>query len=70
MIKHTISLIENGIAVTKTVGLTPIRAIRFYCLECCCGQVREIRECAIPNCALYPYRLGKRPRFESEHDEA
>lgn len=69
-IEHTIDLIENGADVVKTIRLTPVRAIRFHCLQCCAGQVKEIRECNIPRCALYPYRLGKRPKNENEHDEA
>ena len=40
---------------------TPIKAIRKKCLDCTCGQVKEIRECTVIKCALYPYRLGKRP---------
>jgi len=40
---------------------TPIKAIRKKCLDCTCGQVKEIRDCPIINCALYPYRMGCRP---------
>lgn len=46
--------------------LTPIKAIRAKCLDCCCGQVKEIRECSIPRCSLYPYRMGKRPHTEPD----
>lgn len=42
--------------------LTPIRAIRKYCMECSNFSPNEIRLCPIKNCALYPYRLGKRPK--------
>ena len=44
--------------------LTPIKAIRAKCLECCCGQVKEVRECVIKRCALFPYRMGHRPKDE------
>ena len=40
---------------------TPIKAIRKKCLDCTCGQVIEIRECLVIECALYPYRMGRRP---------
>ena len=40
---------------------TPIKAIRKKCLDCTCGQYEEIRLCTIINCALYPYRMGRRP---------
>ena len=41
--------------------LTPIKAIRSKCLECSAGQPKEVRECVIHDCALYPFRLGKNP---------
>ena len=44
--------------------LTPIKAIRAKCLECCCGQVKEVRECVIEKCALFLYRMGHRPKDE------
>lgn len=47
--------------------LTPIKAIRAKCLECCCGQAKEVRECEIKKCALYPYRMGHRPKDEEIH---
>lgn len=40
---------------------TPLRAIRTKCLDCCCGQVNEVRLCPCLDCSLYPYRLGKDP---------
>ena len=42
--------------------LTPLRAIRAKCLDCCAGQVAEVRRCELENCPLYPYRFGKRPK--------
>jgi len=42
--------------------LTPIQAIRRNCLECCGGDYREVEFCTSPQCSLYPYRLGHRPR--------
>jgi len=41
--------------------LTPIKAIRQYCLSCSNGSPKEVRFCVIPECPLYPYRLGKNP---------
>lgn len=42
--------------------MTPIKAIRAKCLDCCCGSFQEVRLCTVQNCPLYPYRFGKRPR--------
>lgn len=46
--------------------LTPIKAIRAYCLGCSGGSYLEVRECVIPKCPLYPYRMGKRPKGEED----
>lgn len=45
--------------------LTPVKAIRAKCLDCCCQQAQEVRLCPCKNCALYPYRMGKRPKEDS-----
>lgn len=44
--------------------LTPMRAIRKKCLECCNGQAKEVRLCTIEKCALHEYRSGHRPKGE------
>ena len=40
---------------------TPIKSIRKKCLDCCCGQIKEVRFCPVVLCACYPYRFGRRP---------
>ena len=49
--------------------LTPMKAIRRKCLDCCNGQVVEVRLCAINKCPLYQYRMGHRPKEDSEQEE-
>ena len=44
--------------------MTPIKAIRAKCLDCCCGQAYEVRMCPITDCPLYPFRLGKNPNIK------
>ena len=44
---------------------TPIKAIRKHCLDCCCGSHKEVRECTVIKCAIYPYRLGFRPNVDT-----
>lgn len=44
--------------------LTPMRAIRAKCLDCCCGNPVEVRLCAIDSCSLWAYRSGHRPKDE------
>lgn len=41
--------------------LTPIKAIRAKCLDCCCGNSNEVKLCTCTGCALYPYREGHNP---------
>lgn len=41
--------------------MTPLKAIRKKCLECCCGQYKEVRLCPAKDCSLYPFRFGKNP---------
>ena len=43
--------------------LTPIKAIRAKCLDCCAGSYKEVTLCKVHNCSLYPYRFGKRPNM-------
>ena len=42
-------------------SVTPVRAIRAKCLDCCAGSAHEVKLCPIPSCSLYPFRLGKNP---------
>ena len=44
---------------------TPIKAMRAKCIDCCCGSYKEIKECTVIDCDLYPYRMGTRPNQET-----
>ncbi len=55
MIRHEIRSKDGG---TKEVSLTPLKAIRYQCLECLGWSPQEIKNCTGNLCALYPYRLG------------
>ena len=48
--------------------LTPIKAIRAKCIDCSCGSLREVRECHMKDCTLWPYRMGKRPKNDKYID--
>lgn len=41
--------------------LTPLKAIRAKCLECCCGSASEVKQCTVDHCPLYCYRDGHNP---------
>jgi len=40
--------------------LTPLRAIRKYCLWCGNGQANEVKLCTCGHCPLYLFRFGKK----------
>ena len=41
--------------------IPPIRAIRRKCLDCSNNQTKEVTLCELENCALWRYRMGRRP---------
>jgi hypothetical protein len=47
----------------KAKVLTPLKAIRAFCLECCGGSRKEVELCSAEDCSLWLYRFGKRPRI-------
>lgn len=40
------------------------KAIRLKCVDCCGGNMAEVRKCPATNCPLWRYRMGK-----EENDE-
>ena len=48
--------------------LTPIKAIRAYCIECSGGMTKEVKLCPVEKCPLFPYRMGKRPNKDTAID--
>lgn len=45
----------------ETKHITPLKAIRLKCLDCCCGSAHEVKLCTAEKCQLYLFRLGKNP---------
>jgi len=58
-IKHEIR--KDGNRKFKVVKLTPIKAIRYHCIECVGFQKAMIPGCLSKHCPLYPFRLGRNP---------
>ena len=40
---------------------TPLKAIRKKCLDGSYWSPKEVRQCSCIDCAIYPYRFGRRP---------
>ncbi len=53
--------VRNRTGGTRQVKLTPIKAIRYQCLECLGWSPTQVRYCTSEQCSLYPYRLGTNP---------
>lgn len=43
----------------KLNNITPLKAIRLKCIDCCNGNKNEVKKCPIKNCPLYIFKLGK-----------
>ena len=37
------------------------KAVRAKCIDCCCGQIAEVRNCTSTSCPLHPFRNGHNP---------
>jgi hypothetical protein len=46
--------------------VTPLKAIRLKCLDCCNGQRDEVLHCQVPGCPLYCWRFGRRPKDQEK----
>ena len=46
--------------------MTPLKAIRQKCLDCCMGSAQEVRLCPVRDCALHQYRLGHNPKLKGK----
>ena len=41
--------------------LSPLRALRLKCLDCCNGSAQEVRLCTVVDCPSWPFRMGRNP---------
>ena len=41
--------------------MSPIKAIRAKCMDCCYDQREEVKLCPAKDCPLWPFRMGKNP---------
>ncbi len=41
-------------------SLTPLKAIRAKCLDCCCGSKGEVKACEVRDSSLWSFRFGKK----------
>lgn len=41
--------------------ISPSKAIRLKCLDCCCGSTTEVMFCPCKDCSLWVFRFGRNP---------
>lgn len=41
--------------------VSPLRALRLKCLDCCNDSAQEVRLCTAVDCPSWPFRMGKNP---------
>lgn len=42
-------------------AISPMRALRLRCLDCCAGSDSEVRHCPARKCPSWPFRMGTSP---------
>ena len=47
--------------MSENKPMTPLKAIKLKCLDCCCDQANEVKLCSVESCPLFPFRFGKNP---------
>ena len=42
--------------------ISPLKHIREFCLDCCCGSPKQVKYCSLTDCPIWPYRFGCKPK--------
>jgi hypothetical protein len=56
--------IRMGRAKLRKMGfepMSPLRALRRHCVQCCGGSNKEVALCCSSDCSAWPFRLGRNP---------
>ena len=41
--------------------ISPLKALRLRCIDCCAGSASEVRLCVSVTCPSWPFRMGENP---------
>jgi hypothetical protein len=55
------SMSSNELEQLGHARMSPLRALRLKCLDCCNGSAQEVRLCTALDCTSWPFRMGKNP---------
>ena len=50
--------------------ISPLKALRLRCLDCCAGSAAEVRLCVSVTCPSWPFRMGRSPWRQPISDAA
>lgn len=53
-----------------TTGVSPLKAARQHCLDCCNGRAAEVAACPSRACSLWAFRFGRRADDGAKADVA
>ena len=56
-------------ALMEDKKISPLKAIKEKCMDCCCWQYSEVKKCTATKCPLYPFRMGKNPYIKRSMSE-
>jgi hypothetical protein len=56
--KEQINTFKKGVI---KMNLSPLKSIKKYCYECSGNSKKNVRECHITDCPLFPFRQGRNP---------
>ena len=42
-------------------AMSPLKALRLRCIDCCAGSSLEVRLCTAASCPAWPFRLSRNP---------
>ena len=51
----------DELALLNHARVSPLRALRMKCLDCCNDSAQEVRLCTAVDCPSWPFRMGKNP---------
>ena len=56
---------NDGVERMKHEPMSPRKAIRLHCLECCSGSASEVKKCTREQCFHFEFRFGTKTPAQS-----
>ncbi len=55
------SMLADELTQLGHTWVSPLRALRLKCLDCCNDSAQEVRLCTAVGCPSWPFRMGRNP---------